>query len=92
MGRLPCHPVISGICDNFQKEIIPSMFLLNQVFSMSQSIQRINNYIDNQQIQKTGIEQKKITEITLLVTMFISIHLIVSTRYLQVILQNSLVT
>ena len=59
MGRLPCHPVISGICENFQKQIIPSMFLMNQVFSMSQSLQRINNYIENQQLQTARIEEKK---------------------------------
>ena len=79
MGRLPCHPVISGICENFQKEIIPSMFLMNQVFSMSQSLQRINNYIDNQQIHMAGLEQKKLTEVTYLVITFILIRLMVST-------------
>ena len=59
MGRLPCHPIISGTCDYFQKQIIPSIFLMNQVFTMSQSIQRINNYIDKQQIAKPGIEEEK---------------------------------
>ena len=91
MGRLPCHPIISGTCDYFQKQIIPSIFLMNQVFTMSQSIQRINNYIDKQQIAKPGIEEEKITMVTLLVTMLIFSHLMVSTRYLLVILQNLLV-